>query len=285
MATLPPEVIDWLTENGEGEVVSADPVGGGCINQASSLRTSAGGCYFLKTHTAPPVGMFYREAEGLTALRIPAGPIVPRVFLVSEKFLLLEHLQPAPRREDFWVIYGGQLARLHRQRGARFGFSTDNYLGSSPQLNGWMENGVDFYRERRLLPQIQRAEEWGLLTAADLHQCDEVLAQLENLIPEQPAVLIHGDLWSGNLTTDSAGSPALIDPAVYYGWAEADLAMTDLFGRYPDLFYQAYLGVNPLPSGYRERFPLYNLYHLINHLNLFGRSYLSSVREILNRFA
>jgi fructosamine-3-kinase len=147
-----------------------------------------------------------------------------------------------------------------------------------------MENGLDFFRERRLRPQIRWSKEQGLLTSADLQSCDKLLARLGDILPDQPPGLLHGDLWSGNLISDSKGNPALIDPAVYYGWAEADLAMTDLFGRYPDLFYDAYCEVNPLHSGYRERFSLYNLYHLLNHLNLFGRGYLPSVRETLAKY-
>lgn len=285
MALIPAEVQTWLAERGAGETLSVDPVGGGCIHQASRLRTAEGGSYFLKTNPAPPEGIFAAEAAGLKALRVPGGPAVPDVFLVGETFLLLEDLQPAPRGEDFWTIYGRQLAHLHQQGSPQFGFDSDNFIGSSPQLNGWMENGLDFYRERRLAPQIRWGREQGLLTPADLDSCEKLLARLGEIVPDQPSVLLHGDLWSGNLITDWQGNPALIDPAVYYGWAEADLAMTDLFGRYPDLFYAAYTEVNPLQPGYRERFSLYNLYHLLNHLNLFGRGYLPGVRETLAKYA
>jgi len=281
---LPPEVRAWLAEKGQGEVLSTDQAGGGCIHRACVLHTAGGGRYFLKTNPDPPAGIFVAEAAGLKALQVPGGPAIPGVFLVGEKFLLLEDLQPAPRQKDFWPVYGRQLAHIHRQTHPRFGFPEDNYIGSSPQLNGWMDDGVDFFREKRLIPQLRWGRETGWLTPADLRQCEKLLDKLEDLIPEQPAVLVHGDLWSGNLITDSEGRPALIDPAVYYGWAEADLAMADLFGRYPDSFYAAYTELNPLPSGYRERYPLYNLYHLLNHLNLFGRSYLPGVREVLRRF-
>lgn len=285
MAVLPIEVQNWLVEKGEGEVLSLDPVGGGCIHQACTLRTAAGSSYFLKTNPSPPPGIFAAEAEGLEALRVPGGPAVPLVYLIGEGFLLLEDLRPAPRRSDFWQIYGAQLAKLHSQTARRFGFDGDNYIGSNPQINGWMEDGVDFFRENRLAPQIRWGKDHGLLTANDLRLCESLLAKLDGLVPEQPASLLHGDLWSGNLITDSDGGPALIDPAVYYGWAEADLAMTDLFGSYPDEFYRAYTRMNPLQPGYRERFSLYNIYHLLNHLNLFGRSYLPGVRSVLRRFA
>ena len=285
MVSIPTEVQAWLSERGESEVLSLDPVGGGCIHRASRLRTAAGGSYFLKTNPAPAEGIFYAEAKGLKALQVTGGPAVPVVLLVGEMFLLLEDFQPAPRREDFWEIYGRQLAHLHLQGSPRFGFQEDNFIGSNLQLNGWMENGLDFFREKRLAPQIRWAKDQSLLSSADLQLCEALLSRLDEILPDQPAVLLHGDLWSGNLITDSKGNPALIDPAVYYGWAEADLAMTDLFGRYPDLFYAAYTEVNSLQSGFRERYSLYNLYHLLNHLNLFGRSYLPSVRETLAKYA
>jgi len=285
MALIPPDVRQWLTEQGEGEELSLEGVGGGCIHQASRLRTAAGGSYFLKTNPDPPPGIFSAEAAGLRALQVPEGPKAPDVILVGEKFLLLEDLQPGPRRGDFWSVYGRQLAQVHRQSSPRFGFDEDTFIGASPQLNGWMENGLDFFRERRLAPQIRWARDRGLLSSADLRSCQKLLDRLGDILPEQPAVLLHGDLWSGNLITDHAGNPALIDPAVYYGWAEADLAMTDLFGRYPDSFFDVYLESNPLQSGFRERFPLYNLYHLLNHLNLFGRSYLPRVSEVLRKFS
>ena len=284
VATLPPEVIDWLAERGEGEVLSIDPASGGCIHQTSKVRTAAGGSYFLKTNPEPQSGIFLAEAAGLDILRIPDGPTIPVVCLVGEKFILLEDLQPAPRQKDFWPEYGRKLARIHIQESPRFGFGEDNYIGSSRQMNGWMVSGLDFFKERRLAPQIRWCRDQGLLTPPDLNLCETLLDKLGEIIPEQPPVLLHGDLWSGNLITDRNGSPALIDPAVYYGWAEADLAMTDLFGRYPDAFYDAYNELTPLLPGYRERFSLYNLYHLLNHLNLFGLSYLPIVRETLRSY-
>jgi fructosamine-3-kinase len=270
---------------GAGNVLSASPVGGGCIHQSFRLRTAGGGQYFLKTNTSPPTGIFEAEAEGLKALQVPGGPTVPDVHLIGEKFLLLEDLQPNLRRKDFWIMYGRQLAQIHLQVNPRFGFFRDNFIGSNFQSNDWMDDGVDFFRERRLMPQIKWGQERGLLTSPDLQLCQTLLGKIGNIIPDQPAVLLHGDLWSGNVLTDIDGNPALIDPAVYYGWAEADLAMTDLFGKYPASFYAAYQEINPLLPGYRDRFSLYNLYHLLNHLNLFGGSYLSGVRGVLRKFA
>jgi len=170
------------------------------------------------------------------------------------------------------------LAQIHLNHSSQFGFDKDNYIGSHPQKNTWMENGNDFFRDNRLQPQMDRTRNRSLLESGDLNQLEKLQKNLPDLVPIQPPSLIHGDLWEGNLITDQFGRPALIDPAVHYGWAEADLAMTDLFGRYPDEFYRAYEEINPLERGYRSRFVIYNLYHLLNHLNLFGSDYLSRVR-------
>ena len=278
------DVQDWISKNQLGQIASVDPVSGGCIHQALRIQTDSGENFILKQDPGKYPDVFQREAEGLDALRITGGPVIPDVYLVGEDYLLLSDLQPAPRIENFWQIYGQQLAVVHLKHNPRFGFESDNYIGSNPQENTWMENGWEFFRDLRLRNQIKWAMDHSLLETKDTHKLENLLVQLPELIPEQSASLVHGDLWSGNLITDRDGKPALIDPAVYYGWAEADLAMTDLFGHYPEEFYAAYTEINPLEKGYRSRYPLYNLYHLLNHLNLFGRGYLSQIRAILERY-
>ncbi len=284
MNQVHPDIQEWLDNNQLGNITSADSVSGGCIHQALRIQTASGECFFLKQDPVKYPDVFQREAEGLEALRVIGGPVIPDVYLIGEEYLLLRDLQPAPRCKDFWHIYGQQLAVIHLRHNPRFGFKHDNYIGSNPQENTWLENGHDFFRERRLRNQIRLASDRSLLNTNDLHNLEGLMLRLPDLIPEQPASLIHGDLWSGNLISDKDGKPALIDPAVYFGWAEADLAMADLFGYYPDEFYGAYTEVHPLENGYRARFPIYNLYHLLNHLNLFGGGYLSQIRTILNRF-
>ncbi len=280
----PKPVVDWLSRNDFGQVVEGQSVGGGCINHASRIRASTGMTFFLKTNHSAPADMFSGEAGGLTALQAPGGAHIPTPYLHGSDFLLMEDLSPAARRPDYWPVFGRQLALLHNQTQARFGFFHDNYIGSTPQPNHWTEDGYSFFLEQRLMFQARMAHQSGLLPFDEVDQVERLARRLPDLIPVQPASLIHGDLWSGNAITDAGGWPALIDPAVHYGWAEAELAMTALFGSFPDTFYRAYQEIRPLEKNFRHRFPIYNLYHLLNHLNLFGLSYKSAVNAILKEF-
>lgn len=281
---LPDAVRIWLLQQGSGEVTRSLAVGGGCINHGVRLETSSGRTYFLKSNSRAPQDMFAREADGLFALRAAQGPVIPVPYLWDHDFLLMEDLNPAPARADYWPEFGRQLATLHQQSSPRFGFDQDNFIGSTPQPNFWTDDGFEFFAHQRLDFQARLARQRGLLGAADTARVERLAERLPELIPHQPASLIHGDLWSGNALTDSSGAPALIDPAAHYGWAEAELAMTDLFGSFPNAFYHAYQSVRPLEPGYRQRFPIYNLYHLLNHLNLFGGGYLGEVLGILRRY-
>jgi protein-ribulosamine 3-kinase len=283
-SAIPVSVGTWLQENGFGKILSVNPVGGGCINNGAVLHTQAGNSFFLKTNPHAPEDMFAREAEGLEALNVRDGPRVPKPFYAGQNFLLLEDLSPAPRSRGYWTEFGRKMAALHQHTQAHFGFPHDNYIGSTPQLNPWVEDGIEFFGEHRLLYQASLASRRGLLGRSEEEKVEQLVTLLTELVPPQPASLIHGDLWSGNVLTDESGAPAIIDPAAHYGWAEADLAMTDLFGSFPGEFYDAYQEVRPLETGYRARFPLYNLYHLLNHLNLFGTGYLGQVKSSLQRY-
>ena len=283
--SIPDEVREFIRDNNHGEILSANPVGGGCINNGSRVVTSTGKSFFLKQNTASPVDMFLREYEGLTALRVENGPRLPKPLIYGLNFLLLEDLAPAHLAADYWQSFGQQLASLHSNRNSQFGFDNDNFIGSTGQDNTWNDDGFVFFGQNRLGKQAELGLNNGYLSTQDVKKVEGLSSNLMQLIPEQPASLLHGDLWSGNAISDSDGSPALIDPAVYFGWAEAELAMTNLFGGFPESFYAAYIEVHPLESGWKERFPIYNLYHLLNHVNLFGTSYLGQVRTILNAFA
>ncbi len=281
---IPNAVAAWLQERGFGSVVNQQPVAGGCINNGERLQTKSGDSFFLKTNTSAPEDMFTREAEGLIELRTDKGPRFPEPYLWAEEFLLMEDLNPAGRGADYWEKLGRQLAQLHKITNPQFGFAHDNYLGSTPQPNKWTADGYEFFAEQRLGFQARLARDKGGLTRGEAAEVERLAARLPVLVPQQPASLIHGDLWGGNAISDASGQPALIDPAAHYGWAEAELGMPALFGGFAEEFYKAYEGERLLERGWRERVDIYNLYHLLNHLNLFGRGYHAQVMGVLRRF-
>lgn len=211
------------------------------------------------------------EAEGLAALRA-AGVRVPKVLEVGPGFIRLERLQLGSRAD--WPAMARMLAHQHRTTAPRYGWHRDNTIGPTPQANGRCTSWREFWRERRIVPQVELASRNGY--AVEATGVDELL---EGHNP--PASLLHGDLWSGNAGFTPDG-PVVYDPAVYYGDREADLAMTELFGGFPPAFYAAYAEAYPLERGYQVRKLLYNLYHLLNHLNLFGRGYLAQVESTLS---
>jgi fructosamine-3-kinase len=229
---------------------------------------------FVKTDTAAHADAFAAEAEGLQALK-QAGMRVPEPIShgvdAGRAFIVLEYLDLRPGG-DFAAL-GRMLAQAHRRPGERFGWSRDNYIGSTPQLNGWCDDWSAFWRERRLRPQLELARRNGFA-----FEEKSILKLLAGHQP--PPCLLHGDLWRGNAGF-TAGGPVVFDPAVYYGDREADLAMTELFGGFPREFYSAYHEAFPLPREYATRKHLYNLYHLLNHLNLFGGGYLGQVKATL----
>ena len=230
---IPSQVHSFLSENSHGAVTDARPIGGGCISNGKILTTEKGCTFFLKTNASTPVDMFTRDAEGLAALHVSDGPTVPRVYLFGRDFILLEDLSPAPQQKEYWPDFGRKLAMLHQHSNPEFGFKHDNYIGSTEQVNYWTEDGYIFFAEHRLLFQAKMAQGRGLLGKSELLEVENIVDKLSDLIPPQPASLLHGDLWSGNAITDADGAPAIIDPAAHYGWAEAELAMTTLFGFFP----------------------------------------------------
>ena len=239
----------------------------------------------VKAASDAPPDLFAREADGLRLLRtVVDAPRAPQPLVVGVTFLVLEYLESSPRAPRAWVDFAHGLAALHAHVGPAFGAVADNYLGRSPQSNTTTEDGHRFFADERLAPQLAWARSRGWLTEADIAAADRLMQRLPDLIPAQPASLIHGDLWSGNVIPGPGGALCLIDPAAHFGWAEADLAMTSLFGGFPDGFYDAYVSARPLVPGWRDRVPLYNLYHLLNHLNLFGAAYRSEVQSILKRY-
>ena len=285
------------------------PVSGGDINDAYLVTLADGQKVFLKVNSPKNAAFFSAEQEGLAAIRktnaigVPEvlasgvftgdGPAAGRSAASRSKdcsFLIMDYLEAGPRKSDFWERFGRQLAAMHRAQtgewtpGGKYGYTQNNFIGAGRQNNSICDSWIDFFREYRLEQQFKLAGQYfdsygrkAMLSLLD--HLDEYLVE-----PEFPS-LLHGDLWGGNFVTGPDGGAWLIDPAVYVGHAEADLAMTELFGGFAPAFYGAYKEVSPLPAGYADRRELYNLYHLLNHLNLFGEGYYGAVMQIVRRYA
>ena len=274
-------------------ILRRTPLGGGSISDTTRIDTTAG-TFVVKAHRHAPANMFRSEADGLTALRSSGTTLViPGVVAVGTEesgatsFIVLEHLASGPRRADFDDALGRGLAELHRSTASQFGFHSDNYCGATPQPNPWTSEWVPFYGESRLGHQLRLAVDAGLLSSTDRQRIESLIAHLGQWIDEPASgpSLIHGDLWSGNLHVDADGRPALIDPAASYAHREAELGMMTLFGGFSARVFDAYDDAFPLEPGWRDRNNLYQLYHLMNHLNLFGGGYLSQVMSVVRRFA
>jgi fructosamine-3-kinase len=196
----------------------------------------------------------------------------------------MEFIEQGPQNKFYWKDLGSGLANIHKATNVLFGLDHDNYIGSLRQLNTSSENWIDFLVNKRLNVQLKLAMDSGLAGSQMMKSFESLYLKLPTLLPEEKPALLHGDLWSGNIITTRSGEPCLIDPSVYYGCREVDLAMTKLFGSFPGDFYDSYTDTYPLLSGYQDRFELYNLYPLLVHLNLFGTQYRSPITGILSRF-
>jgi fructosamine-3-kinase len=267
------------------------PLAGGDINEAYDVALSDGRRVFAKCNTRADAAMFEREACGLSWLGEAGALGVPEVLGVSRgegqasPFLLLEWLEPGPRARDFDERLGAGLGALHRFGAPSFGLARDNFIGSLPQSNQALPTWAEFYRERRLRPRLEGARRRGLVDSALDRAMERLLLDLDELVgPHEPPARLHGDLWGGNLHVDRAGQPRLIDPAVYGGHREVDLAMMRLFGGFSARVFDAYEACYPLSPGYRERVALYQLYPLLVHLELFGASYVAQVRAVLAQY-
>jgi fructosamine-3-kinase len=255
----------------------AHSLGGGCINEAACLEGD-GRRFFVKLNTPQRLAMFAAETEGLEEMLSSGSIRVPQPVCYgsdeAHSWLVLEYIEFGPADQTTSAQLGEQLAAMHRCTIEHFGWKRDNTIGATPQVNSPEKSWVDFLREHRLRYQLELAEANG----ASSRLLDRGLLLLEalpaffetyNPLPS----LLHGDLWGGNWGADNAGQPVIFDPAVYYGDREADLAMTELFGGFDDRFYQSYRHAWAIDPGYSSRKVLYNLYHVLNHFNLFGGSY------------
>ena len=256
---------------------------GGDINEAYAGTLADGRAIFVKTNRRPPPGMFPAEARGLGWLGQPGALRVPAVAAVDESFLALELLRSTPRSASFDEELGRGLATLHRAGAPEFGLDHDNFIGRLPQSNRPASDWSTFYRRERLEPQLRRALDAHVAPASLGRRLDSLFARLDALVgPPEPPARLHGDLWSGNLMGDERGAPCLIDPAVYGGHREIDLAMMRLFGGFGPRVFAAYAESYPLAPGHEERVPLYQLYPLLVHVNLFGGSYVGAVESALD---
>jgi fructosamine-3-kinase len=269
---------------------SAARVTGGDINDAFELVLDDRRSVFLKTNAQAAPTMFAAEARGLDFLRQARALRVPEVLVVAAadegpRFLLLEFIRPATPRPGFDEQLGRGLAALHRFGAENFGFDSENFIGRLVQENRPQVSWAEFYRTQRLEPQLRAAVASGLLTSALRRRFEQLFAKLPELVgePEAPARL-HGDLWAGNLHVDEQGAPSLIDPAVYGGHREMDLAMMRLFGGFGERVFAAYAEAFPLASGHAERVLLCQLYPLLVHVNLFGAGYVRSVEQALSAY-
>lgn len=282
---LPPPIRDRCEELLGGRIQRVAPLGGGDINQARLLETGTGR-YFLKMNTLPvSLDMFQAEAAGLKLIQETKTVHSPHVLGCEQvgdtAFLLLEFIENGRRSNVFWTAFGSSLAEMHRAHQTAFGLSFDNYIGSLPQANPEMNRWPDFYKKARLEPQLQMALNSNRLNSRDRAQFEQLFDKLPDLLPDEPPSLIHGDLWSGNFLAGPNEEGVLIDPAVCCAHREMDIAMSKLFGGFAPAFYEAYHATYPLLHGWEERIPLYQLYYLLVHVNLFGGGYVQSVRQIL----
>ena len=263
---------------------SPGSLGGGCINSAFRLGDGVHD-WFVKTNSADRLDMFEAEAAGLDALADSGTLRVPRPLCTgisgNTAFIVMQHIAFGRNGAQGWRVAGRQLAAMHRHSADAFGWSRDNTIGATPQPNAWHDDWIDFWREQRLgfQPDLAaRNGHGGRLQSLGEH----LLSRFAVLVDHAPRpALLHGDLWGGNLSFDTAGTPVIYDPATYYGDREAELAMTELFGGFSADFYAAYREAWPLDGGYRVRRELYNLYHVLNHLNLFGGGYAGQAERMM----
>lgn len=289
-----------------GENVHLDrgfPVQGGDINKSYGISLSNGNVIFMKSNEKANVDFFVKEANNLKAISDTKAIATPKLLglgtddgeEVGYSFLLLDFVELGNLDEKFWEKFAENLAKMHKadtssyinnedkDKNLIFGFFEDNYIGRTKQINTPKENWIDFFRENRLMPQFKMAE--NHFEKEDFKLIDKLIENLENFLVEPNAPsLLHGDLWAGNVMCDTKPQAMLIDPACYVGHPEVDLAMTELFGGFSDRFYEAYKTTGILQPNYSDRRDLYNLYHLLNHLNMFGKSYLPAVKSVIKKY-
>lgn len=259
-------------------------VTGGCINQGYAI-SNGNFSYFVKLNQASQVAMFEAEALGLKQMLQTDTIRVPKPICWGtandSAYIVLEWLELGSGNTNSWLEMGRKLAAMHRATSDRgFGWQHNNTIGSTVQINTWTADWATFFAEHRLGYQFRLAQRRG----GHFSQQDELLTAIPQLLAHQPLPsLVHGDLWGGNAACTKMGEPVIFDPATYYGDREVDIAMTELFGGFPAAFYQGYNEVFSLDSGYERRKTIYNLYHILNHFNLFGGGYAAQANRAISQ--
>lgn len=269
-------------------ITSRHPVSGGSINSAYRIETGSNRSFFVKLNREALLPMFEAEAEGLQELRKANAIRVPEPICCGAgegyAWIVTEFITFGRGSAQTEELFGHQFAEMHRQTADRFGWYRDNTIGSTPQVNRWEDNWTGFYRDQRLGFQLDLAASNGFrgLLQEKGERLKAGLSTFFDSYRPQPS-LMHGDLWGGNQAADEDGNPVIFDPAVYYGDREADIAMTSLFGGFSTVFYDAYNETWPLDDGYSVRKTLYNLYHILNHANLFGGGYAMQAESMMDQ--
>jgi protein-ribulosamine 3-kinase len=275
--------------NASSAALSFTATGGGSISNAYIVYSNNKSSFFCKLNSSSRFpDLFNKEKNGLDAISKAKIIRTPKVVLVDKvgdtELILMELIQAGQRTNTFWKQFGEQLAVLHRVTEREFGFDEDNYIGSLHQSNNKAPDWISFFINERLEPQIELGSRNMLLQNKHIDQFHRMYNRLASIFPVEPPSLLHGDLWSGNFLCDSEHQPVLIDPAVYFGNRNMDLAMTTLFGGFDRTFYEAYNHHFAFGPNYNEQWELCNLYPLLVHLNLFGSNYLGSISSIISRF-
>ncbi len=281
------------------ESILADSLGGdaplqdfqflycGNFNLAARVTTKKGK-YFIKWNKGDHEGMFESEAKSMELIRATNTIFVPKVYGYGKKtdgaYLMLDFVAESKKKPDFWENFGHKLAELHSNTSDKHGLHFNNYIGSLRQINDFTEDGIQFYLDKRLSWQLDRAYKAKIVDYKLYIDLNNLFSKIPSLFPNEKPSLLHGDLWAGNMMVANNGQAALVDPSTYYGLREAEIAYTTLFGGFKNRFYEAYNEIKPLEPGFKDRIDLYNLYPLLAHTNLFGGSYLESIKRIVKKY-
>ncbi|MCZ2485248.1 fructosamine kinase family protein [Aquirufa antheringensis] len=262
---------------------------GGNFNLAVRVQLKNSDEYFIKWNQGDHQGLFDAEAKNLDLIGKTSSISVPSVMgtgtMEEKEYLMMECIPSGEKAANYWVDFGEKLALLHKNTSeSGHGLDYTNFIGAAPQINTWNQNGIAFFIEHRLRNQLVRAIYDRKIDAELEAKFETLFEKLPSLLPNEKSALIHGDLWSGNAMTNPQGLITLVDPACYYGFREAELAFTTMFGGFDESFYEAYHANFPIEKGFHERIPLYNLYPLLVHVNLFGEGYLPAVKKIVDSY-